>query len=191
MRALLDTVSSPQLELFLVDWPKQGGSPRASDSASFSALRWLPHIFSEAPRAAAAVTGELRACAARLHWRQTYTAGQVSQSFLDNYVWTELFSSSGGSRSSSLAAGFLILGPQTAYPRHAHPAEEIYLPLSGSAQWWKEGGGWCEMAPLTLIHHESDQAHAMSTADKPMLALYLWHGAGIDRKAQLLAPELQ
>ena len=36
--------------------------------------------------------------------------------------------------STTIAAGFLLLGPHTHYPRHSHAAEELYIPLAGTAE---------------------------------------------------------
>ena len=189
LRALLDTVPSLELESFLSDWPRRHNA-RAVTATPLPALRWLPQILSQAPRAAGAVTCELGACAARLCWRRTYPVEGVSRSFLDNYAWTELLGPNGELPSSRLAAGFLVLGPHTAYPPHAHRAEEIYLPISGTAHWWKSSDEWREIAPLTLVLHASSEAHAMRTGDQPLLALYLWHGPGLEDKAYLVAPGL-
>jgi quercetin dioxygenase-like cupin family protein len=187
MRALLGSLRRAELDTFLRDWPKNDAGVRPGPAAALPALRWLPSILAQAPAAAAALTGELEASARSLRWRQTYPADRVSPEFLDNYAWTELLGLSGEVPSPQLLAGFLILGPHTDYPRHAHEAEEIYVPLSGTAGWWKTSAGWRERLPLEIVHHAPNEAHAMRTAEQPLLALYLWHGAGLERKAHLVA----
>ena len=89
-----------------------------------------------------------------------------------------------------IACGFLILGPATHYPRHRHEAEEIYLPLSGTAAWQQGDAIWREQPPGTLIHHVSNEPHAMRTGAGPLLALYLWRSANLTQKARLDAAVL-
>jgi quercetin dioxygenase-like cupin family protein len=186
MRALLGSLPGAELDTFLGDWPKNDAGIRPVTATGLPALRWLRPILAQAPGAAAAVTGELGTRASCLCWRQTYPADRVNAGFLDNYAWTELLGLSGEVPSPQLLAGFLILGPHTEYPRHAHEAEEIYVPLSGTAGWWKTSAGWRDRPPLDVVHHAPNEAHAMRTTEQPLLALYLWHGAGLDGKAHLV-----
>ncbi len=90
------------------------------------------------------------------------------------------------SGSKTLACGFLLLGPRTFYPRHRHEAEEIYLPLSGTAEWQQGDAIWREHPPGTIIHHSSEEPHAMRTHAQPLLALYLWRSANLKQKARLV-----
>ena len=127
----------------------------------------------------------LNRAAALLAWRQTYTRAQVGAAFLDNYGWTELIGLRGPVPGTTFACGFLLLGPRTHYPKHSHEAEELYIPLAGTAEWLQGDGRWRRHAPLTLIQHHSHEPHAMRTAAEPLLALYLWRSANLEQKAQL------
>jgi quercetin dioxygenase-like cupin family protein len=72
--------------------------------------------------------------------------------------------------------GLLMLGPDVVYPRHRHPAEEIYIPLAGRA-WWQRGDGpWRRVQPGIAIHHPPCIPHATRTGGDPLVALYLWQG---------------
>ena len=84
-----------------------------------------------------------------------------------------------------MTCGFLLLGPRTHYPRHAHRAEEIYVPLAGSAGWLQGDGQWRSHPPGAVIHHAPEEAHAMQTDAEPLAALYLWYGQGLGEKARL------
>ena len=120
-----------------------------------------------------------------LSWRQTYAAKDIDRVFLDNYAWSEILGANGPLASERLACGFLLLGPSTLYPRHRHEAEEIYLPLSGTASWQQGDAPWRERSPGTPIHHASNEPHAMRTDARPLLALYLWRSANLAQKARL------
>jgi hypothetical protein len=119
-----------------------------------------------------------------LMWRQTYEAGEVGGAFLRNYGYAEVLGAK-SILSPRIACGFLILGPSTLYPRHHHEAEEIYVPLRGTAQWQQGDAVWREWLPGAVIHHASDEPHAMRTAAAPLLAMYVWRSEELNQKARL------
>jgi hypothetical protein len=74
-----------------------------------------------------------------------------------------------------LRLGLLLLGPDTLYPPHHHPAEEIYLPLS-PGHWWRAGEDWREQPAGAVIHHPPMCGHATESGRAPLAAIYLWRG---------------
>ena len=183
-RSLLGSLQSTALGAFLADWPV-GKDRRAVVPSSLPVLRWLPDVKADAPAFSTTLVRELCRVAPTLAWRQTYKVTDVGATFLENYGWTEIVGLSGELASQRIACGFLLLGPETHYPRHRHEAEEIYIPLSGNASWQQGDGVWRERLPGTVIHHASDEPHAMRTGARPLLALYLWHSANLNQKSRL------
>ncbi len=66
---------------------------------------------------------------------------------------------------------------QIAYPEHNHPPPELYLTLSGTAE-WRYGG--CEsyrtVSAGNLLYNNPHDLHGVRAGDTPLLALYLlWH----------------
>lgn len=118
-----------------------------------------------------------------LDWRQTYGISEFGQEFLDNYGWVEIFGTRGHYQCETLAGGFLMLGPHTIYPDHHHTAEEIYVPLTEHSLWSMGGAPFEFRRAGDIIHHPSDVWHAMRTADRPMVALYLWRGGPLAQKS--------
>jgi hypothetical protein len=182
-RELLQGLGAPLLTPFLAQWPDTTRSRQWQPPASQPVTQWLTQaIAAAAPSFSRTLVTALASAAPAMTWKQTYTAAQVSEVFLQNYAWSELIAS------ERLACGFLLLGPHTLYPRHNHEPEEIYIPLLGTAAWEKGNEGWREQRPGTVIHHPSYVQHAMRTADEPLVALYLWRGDNLGQKARLLAP---
>ena len=182
---LLESLHEPSLAPFLADWPR---SPRqvTITASHLPVLRWLPEIAREAAPFGFELVAALYRAAPSLAWRQTYTVKDLDPSFLENYGWSEILGNGNGPWTSErIACGFLILGPSTHYPRHRHEAEEIYLPLSGTAAWQQGDAVWRERAPGTLIHHAGGEPHAMRTGGSPLLALYLWRSDDLAQKARL------
>jgi quercetin dioxygenase-like cupin family protein len=182
--AFLISLNAPDLNPFLADWPRTR-ERRANPPASLPVLNWLPQIKANAPGYSATLIAELLRLTPVLSWHQTYKQPAVGAAFLDNYGYTELTGLTGPVPSQRLACGFLLLGPSTTYPRHRHEAEEIYVPLSGTAAWQHGNQGWRDESPGTVIHHASNEPHAMRTGKQPLLALYLWRSDNLDQKSRL------
>ena len=184
LREILEPLRSPRLSPFLADWPATPAS-RTVAAASLPVLRWLPQIAGDAASVHPEIIDAVCRASASLAWRQTYGADELEAAFLDNYGWTEIFGSAGPLSCRGMACGFLLLGPNTRYPRHHHPAEEMYLPLSGAAHWQQLDGIWRIRPVGAPIFHSADEPHAMQTSSQPLLALYLWRGGKLDQKARL------
>jgi len=184
VKQLLESLQQPALAPFLSDWPRSH-QLRAAVASDLPVLRWLPQIAGDAAAFGVDLVAAVARAAPSLAWRQTYSAQELGGAFLDNYGWSEIFGGNGPLASERIACGFLILGPATHYPRHRHEAEEMYLPLSGTAAWQQGDAIWRDRPPGTLIYHAGDEPHAMRTGTQPLLALYVWRGANLDQKARL------
>jgi Dimethlysulfonioproprionate lyase len=180
--ALLGSMRAGVLKAFLAEWPVTN-ERRAVVPSALPVLRWLPEVQADAPASTLELVNDLCRAAPGMAWRQTYTASEVGAAFLENYGWSEIVGLSGGLASERIACGFLLLGPETHYRRHRHEAEEVYIPLAGTASWQQGDGRWRERAPGTVIHHASDEPHAMRTGARALLALYLWRSANLHQKA--------
>jgi hypothetical protein len=184
IKQLLESLRQPVLAPFLADWPPSAEC-RTVPASYLPVLRWLPEIAGDGAAFGDEMVAAVCRAAPSLAWRQTYTAADLDTAFLDNYGWSEILGANGPWAGERIACGFLILGPSTLYPRHRHEAEEVYLPLSGTAAWQQGDAVWRERPPGTLIHHAGDEPHTMRTGASPLLALYLWRGANLAQKARL------
>ncbi len=187
-REVVAAVRAPECARFLADWPASAAA-RPVAPTTLGVLRWLGDAASLAPPGAlATLAGEIVEAANELAWRQTYPAGAVPASFLERYGWCELAGAVGPVPSDALACGFLLLGPETYYPPHRHMAEELYVPLSGAAEWQRGLDRFAVRRPGDAVLHASGEVHAMRTGAAPLLALYLWRGDGLADAARLTAP---
>ena len=184
-RSVVESVSAPQISPFLADWPTLW-TKRAVVPATLPVLRWLPEAADQAPPGRlAALADMLNAAHTALAWRQTYQPGQIVAHFLERYGWCEIVGLSGPIACDTLACGVLLLGPQTLYPSHSHVAQELYIPLSGRAEWQRGPGPFVMRGAGEAIVHDPLEPHAMRTKAAPLLALYLWRGAGLAESARL------
>jgi len=184
-RKLLESLQEPALAPFLADWPRTSRQT-SHHRLAFAGVAVAAGIARDAAPFGIELVAAVHRAAPSLAWRQTYTAKDLDRAFLDNYGWSEILGGGNGALASErIACGFLILGPSTHYPRHRHEAEEIYLPLSGTAAWQQGDARWQDRAPGALIHHASEEPHAMRTGGSPLLALYLWRSDNLAQKARL------
>lgn len=75
-----------------------------------------------------------------------------------------------------LQLGFILVGADCVFPEHQHKPQELYLVLSGTAQ-WRYGGNpdYQPVAPLHSLYNHPMDLHGVKTAEQPLLALYaLW-----------------
>jgi mannose-6-phosphate isomerase-like protein (cupin superfamily) len=149
--------------------------PRPDPSAFAAHLPVLVHL-----PAALAAGGSLGRALGHvlpyLPWRRTYAGMPGLEGFLRGYGYAELVGPGGPVRTEDLRLGVLLLGPGTLYPLHRHPAEEIYLVVSGAADWRRGGGHFRPRPAGSLVYHPPGEPHAMRTAGEPMLAVYAWTG---------------
>ncbi len=184
IRALLDSLKAPRLGAFLAEWPPDAPL-RPITPSTLPVLKYLPALAAQAPAWARRIAHALSRDSSRLFWAQSYPASVVGAAFLENYGWTEIAGLHGPVPSENIAVGFLLLGPATNYPRHRHEAEEIYVPLSGTAAWQDGSGAWRDEPPGSVILHERNEAHAMRTSSSPLLALYLWRSENLNQKSRI------
>ena len=124
--------------------------------------------------------GAVIAQAAQLfHWRQNpnYSAANMGAAFMAGYGYVEfagpkeaLFHAPG------IRVGLLLLGPHLHYPAHAHPAEEIYHPLTNGGLWRRGQEDWRIVPAGHAIHHPPMIVHETKAAGSTLLALYCWRG---------------
>ena len=107
------------------------------------------------------------------------------ENFLNNYGWTEIVGLRGPIASNTIACGFLLLGPNTEYPKHSHEAEEIYIPFSSDTLWFKGEEGGMPREIGVPIYHQPWVSHGMRTGVDPLLALYIWRGGDLCQKSHI------
>ena len=173
----------PEAAPFLSDWPERVDR-RVCPPSRLEVCDWLDHL--APPAKTADLVAALVAAAPMLQWRQTYTAVDFGADFLKKYGWTEFIGLRGPVPSPSLACGVLLLAPGLTYPSHAHQAEELYLPLSGVAEWQMGDADFATVRPGQVIHHAPWVPHAMRCGTEPMAALYLWRGGDLAAKSVIL-----
>ena len=182
-RDLLRRLAAPCLPQFLNEWPDLSSPIRPLQPNSLPVVQWLAGAARHDVPQTRPLVEFIAKISGRLTWDQSYGEEDFGAAFLECYGWSEFIGRRGPVASERLACGVLVLGPQTKYPKHCHEAEEVYVPLSGTASWWRDKGVWSPQAPGSMIYHPPWLSHAMETAEEPLLALYLWRGGNLTQKS--------
>jgi len=125
----------------------------------------------------------------KLPWNYSYQVREDIPDLEQNIAFAEIIGPEAPFRSNSVCLGLTIIGPQTLYPNHHHPAVELYLVVAGTAVWTKEGVS-NSYPPGTYILHPSQVNHSMQTFAEPLLAIYTWSGKDVFSKSEYTSPRL-
>ena len=169
---------------FYADWP-QHLTARPQVAKSLPVTHALDGIGRFAVPATNVLVQNIQRLARHFEWRQTYVSGDFGERFLQCYGWSEWIGRRGIFDSDRIACGVLLLAADTEYPAHSHEAEEIYLPLAGSALWKSRDSPWTIRAPGECIYHPPWMPHAMRTRREPLLALYVWRSGDLTARSRI------
>ena len=118
----------------------------------------------------------LIAAAPLAQWRDTYRDSPIG-AVLHAHFGTYEFLGRDAPFGTDRMRGFMVYQiPGYHYPMHHHPAEELYLVLAGAAEFHIDGEKGRALHPGDTITHQSNQPHALTTRESPVLAYVLWRG---------------
>jgi len=115
------------------------------------------------------------AAAHRVPWVEV-SGHSMPAGFMGRYAYCTIVGPGAPIEAADIAFGAYLQFPDTWYPRHWHAADELYLPISGTALWSRDGINDGPALPGTLIHHSPFERHATRTVAEPLLALWSWTG---------------
>ena len=110
-------------------------------------------------------------------WRETCKGTDIGDDFMDRFVCYCLIGAGGAYGSKAFSSYVVYMPPGLWYPRHHHPAEELYLVLTGEAEFQMDGTPNRTLRARDSAFHPSKRAHAMQTKDHPVMAYVVWRNA--------------
>ena len=117
----------------------------------------------------------------RLRWEQSYRKqdGLVPEAMLDAYGFAEIIGLRGPFVSARIRAGIAIWGAQIDYPQHQHQAEEIYVLLTGSAEFSFDNSTTQTQRAGDVVFVESNRRHGFHSGDESLVVFYLWQAGDL------------
>lgn len=146
-------------------------APPASRKPPVAAAH-LPSALGAAERHVPALAGALAALAERLTWAARPGSDAVPGDFEHRHANALIAGPEGLERRDDLRIGVSLMAPDTRYPDHRHPPEEVYVVLS-EGEWRQEAGPWHRPGPGGLVYNPHNIVHAMRAGPAPLLALWM------------------
>ena len=140
------------------------GVPAISGPVRLPVCDWLDEVLAPATPLHEA----LRAVVSDLSW---YRRPGGDDRFQERHANTMLVGPSGLERREDLWIGATLMAPNTDYPVHHHPPEEIYLVLS-EGDWWRDGSSWFTPGVGGTLYNTPNVHHAMRSGPRPLFALW-------------------
>ena len=143
------------------------------------------------------LTGDLIAAISAADEHSTwagYVESDWARRLADRSAAATIVGPRGPIRRADLTFGFYRVGPHAIYPKHGHPARELYLIVSGHTE-FLTADGWRTLGPGQASVQEPGVVHALRTADEPILCFWVWTGDvdspiwGIDENGDRFFPE--
>ena len=118
--------------------------------------------------------GSLRAVSRQAAWRETYKGTPLFDQIMHRFGCFEIIGYDGFMRSNQMRSFMVYMPPGFHYPWHEHPAEQLYLVLSGEATFQQQGQPARRVTPGETVYHASGIPHATTTTDQPVVCYVLW-----------------
>lgn len=116
------------------------------------------------------VAAAFAALVPRLQWRPRASA--TDPAFRDAHANAMLLGPGGIEAREDVQIGATLMAPNTLYPNHSHPPEEVYLALT-PGEWWNARMDWTDPGPDGLIYNPPGIIHAMRSGRSAFLAIWL------------------
>lgn len=178
---------APDIAAFCGDALMMDHPERPRRAATLPVLDHLSSIAEQTTGATRPLVTAVLEAAPHLCWKQSYTEADpgIDAGFLAQSGWFNLIAPSGPFVSESLRLSVGYWGKGLHYPLHWHEPEEIYLTLAGEARYISEGRADVIGGPGTTICHHSNQPHAATMENAPLLAAAFWRGTALEAKPGL------
>jgi quercetin dioxygenase-like cupin family protein len=106
-----------------------------------------------------------------LAWTRRKGWENESAAFAQGHANTMIIGPGGLEPRDDVWIGASLMAPNTRYPDHSHPPEELYAVLSGG-EWRQAENPWFEPGVGGVVHNTPGIVHAMRSGDKPLLAIW-------------------
>ena len=169
---ICDSIGQEAAKFATREIPEPSGSFEKSNSPL---IRWIEEAIQYGSPETARLLSALKPALPFLPWKYNYEPRPDMPELGNQMGWGEILGPEAPYHDNHFCFGFTLLGKNTFYPAHYHPAIELYVVLSGHAVWTLDGVSQLRN-PGEFILHPSNHVHSMQTKDEPMLALYTWSG---------------
>jgi hypothetical protein len=123
------------------------------------------------------LAGSIADCADHLRWESydAYPASDIGADFATSHAFAELIGPGCPFEAEDFNFGLFLMRPHLLYRDHAHPAPELYVPLTGTHGWrFGVKAPLLQIGPHVPIWNAANEPHMTKTGAEPFLSLYCW-----------------
>ena len=119
-----------------------------------------------------ALSAAFRALEPKIAWSARADRKTDDPNFPNAHATGIIIGDGGLEARSDLRMGASLLAPNTFYPDHQHPPEEVYIALT-PGNWRQETGPWREPGIGGLVYNQPNIIHAMQSGASALLAIWM------------------
>ncbi len=108
----------------------------------------------------------------KLSWQTRSDRHSNDPNWLKSHANAVIVGDTGLEYRTDIRIGVSLLAPNTVYPNHQHPPEEVYIALSDGC-WRQNNGEWQSPGPGGLIYNRPNIIHAMKSGNDPLFAIWM------------------
>jgi quercetin dioxygenase-like cupin family protein len=150
------------------------GEPQETESADLPVLECLGRAVEIAKTESSRtqpIGAALEPLLPHLPWRRS--KGYDDPAFIEGHANAVLVGNGGLERRSDFTIGISLAAPNTAYPMHNHPPEELYLTMAGGE--FRHGeDDWTRVGTGETFYNTPGIIHAMRATADPLLAIWVF-----------------
>ncbi len=110
----------------------------------------------------------------KMMWRETYKGTDIDPDFMERFGCYEIIGRDAPFASEKMRSFLVYQPPHLHYPWHHHPADELYMVISGEAEFHLKGQGSETLKTGQTAFHPSNTPHALTSHDHPVMAYVIW-----------------
>ena len=154
------------------------GAPVTAERGNAVVARHLDDAASHITAAGYTLADTITAAAPHLPWQTyaDYPEAEVGPDFANSHAFCSLLGEVDACwEATGIDVGLFLMAPGLFYRDHAHPAPELYLPLTGPHSWrFRPGAPLVPRAALAPVWTDPGTPHATLVGAMPFLCLYAW-----------------
>ncbi len=157
---------------------QRSGTPEPQPPQAVDVVaRWLDRALAVLERTHPELAARIAAAAPHLGWRtyQNYPPASIGAAFAAGHAFAPLLGWRGPFFVPDVSCGLFLIAPQVLYRDHAHPAPELYAPLTGPHGWRFAPGEALTVLPAHVpVWNPPHRPHLTKIGPVPFLCLYVW-----------------
>lgn len=139
--------------------------------------RWLPEALVSLVPTYPQLAAVIAAAAPHLDWvtYDIYPPDQIGPAFAQGHAAASILGEEAPFHANDVDMGLFLIAPQVLYRDHAHPAPELYAPLTGPHGWRFAPGKALTLLPAHApVWNPPHLPHLTKVGPVPFLAFYVW-----------------